>query len=138
MIPIDFANASTNTINETRRQQDIHRSNQRQPYEGLRQKYGTIQTVHETQPLITASYDDGTYACGGQFILLNHNVDEIVQTWGTVRTGMRVLITYTGTYGDNANATIVGGEGENTANKAQLPNDSPLDFYRMCAPGLGV
>ena len=138
MISTDYTSTATNTVKETKRQLDVDRVAQRQMYEGLRQVFGTIIEVHETQPLIKASADDGTYACGQQWILLNHNVDEIVQTWGTVRTGFRVLITYNGPHGENANATIVGAEGENTANKAQLPNDSPLDFYRICAPGLGV
>lgn len=137
-IPQFVVNAAT-SLGEQARNQEQYKSAQRQPHEGLRQAYGTIIEVHKTKPLIRASSDKGCNSAGNKWIILNHGVQEIMERWGSVRTGFRVLITFSGGPDvGNANATIVGIEGEQTGNKDLLPNDAAMGFYRICSPGSGV
>lgn len=106
--------------------------------EGIRQTYGIISEVHPNKPQVKAYADDGSTIAGDRFIPLAHSVSDIVERFGTVRKGMRVLVTYSGPDGSHANAMIIGVEGERSQDTVRLQNEIKTGLFEVFSPGIGV
>ncbi len=107
-------------------------------HEGVRQIFGKISKVHQQKPLIKATDDQGSSIANDNWIPLNHSPGEIISSFGTIRRGMRVLVSYVGPDGAGANATIVGDEQQKHSDVPMLPNEVKQNVYRIFSPGSGV
>ena len=107
-------------------------------HEGVRQTFATIYAIHPEKTLIKAYDDNGSNIANDKWVPLNHSSREIAERFGTVRIGMRVMVSFTGPDGGSANAFIVGNEGEKNANEPQTENAAQRGMFRIFAPGSGI
>ncbi len=104
-----------------------------------KQIYGTITEVHDTLPMIKA-YDplSGTVISSDKWIPLIHSTEEIVERFGTIRTGMGVLITTSGPDGSQSMAQIILNEQQKVAQEEVIPNTIELGLWEIFTPGSGL
>jgi len=103
----------------------------------LQQQMGVITKVHETLPLIQVQLSSGQLVHGGNWIYVANPVLDILQRFGTLRDGLKVLITFmSGTEG-NAIATIIGNEDEQLGVEEQQENEAKTGLYEIYTPGAG-
>ncbi len=109
---IGYIGSPVTSIEEIQRQQDNSFGQLPSVNEGIRISYGQILEVHTTKPWVRVVTATGSPVSNGDWIPVNHGVDEIVERFGTLRTGMKVSVTHTGPEGRQAAATIIGTETE--------------------------
>jgi hypothetical protein len=126
-------NASTVSAELARQQrQTSHKAT----FKSLQQKIGTIIQVHNSLPMVKVQFDSGANAAGGDWIPVMHSVLDILQRFGSLRNGLRVLVTYFGEVETIANATIIGIEGEQLGAELQQDNEMNTPCYAIFQGGL--
>lgn len=100
----------------------------------LQQILATVSDVHPTLPMIKATLPTGYIAAGDNWIPVNHSVLDIIQRFGQLRIGLRVLITFSGDVERDAVATIVGIEGEVLGAEIQQENDMTTGLWAIFKP----
>ena len=125
-------NASTVSAEALRQEhQRVHKST----FKALQQKPGIITDVHETLPMVKVTYISGSEAAGGNYIPLAHSVMDILQRFGALRAGLRVMITYSGEIEAEPYATIIGVEDEMQGTEIQQDNSIDTPLYSIFTPG---
>ena len=104
-----------------------------------KQVYGTITEVHDSLALIKA-YDasNGTTIANDSWIPLIHSVEEIVERFGTIRTGMGVLVTTNGPGGQQSVAQVISNEHQRVGQEEVVPNTVDLGLWEIFTPGSGL
>lgn len=105
-------------------------------FKSLQQKIGTISEVHATLPMVKVKFLAGAEAAGGRFIPVAHSVMDILQRFGSLRAGLRVMVTYSGEVETIATATIIGVEDERLGSEIQQENEMETPVYAIFAPGV--
>jgi hypothetical protein len=100
-------------------------------FKSLQQKMGTITEVHQTLPMVKVQFASGVDAAGGEFIPVAHSVLDILQRFGALRAGLRVLVTYSGEVETQANVTIIGIEDERLGAELQQDNQMETPLYAI-------
>lgn len=103
----------------------------------IQQKYGIITEVHEKLPMVKVEYSSGALASGGRFISVNHSVLDILQRFGTLRKGLRVLVTFSGEQEQICHCEIVGVEEERNGAEPQQIENQQTPLYSIFTPGAG-
>ena len=98
--------------------------------EGIRQTYGQITVIHPNKRFIKVADEDGMPLSNGRWIPLMHTPKEINSIYGTVRTGMFVLVSFSGADGGWANARIIGEENEKIDSPNQ-DNEMSVSSWRI-------
>ena|SRR3990167_9948584 len=106
-------------------------------FKGLQHKLGTVTDVHVKLPMVKVTFSDGIMAAGGDWIPVGHSVLDIVHRFGVLRTGLRVLVTYSGEVEASPTAEIVGVEGEKVGNEIQEQNEIQTGPFEIMSPGRG-
>lgn len=106
--------------------------------EGIKQKHGIITQVHETKPLVKILSESSEVIVGTGWIPLAHSVSEIAERFGTIREGMKVLVSMTGFGNSGATATIVGVEGEKFGDETKIENEIKTSAFEIYSPGIGI
>ena len=101
----------------------------------LQQRLGTIVSVHPTLPMVTVNYSNGTLAAGGNYIGVSHSVLDIIQRFGKLRPGLRVMVTFINEMDASATCEIIGVEGERLGTELQQDNISETPLYEVFSPG---
>jgi len=105
--------------------------------QGTRTVIGVVEEIHDQSNAVKAyGLNDGSVLGGGRWIPLTHDPDEIVERWGTIRKGMKIMVTYNVPEGTNSIATIVAGEKRNSFGEDVETNDMSRGLYEIFAPGL--
>jgi hypothetical protein len=100
----------------------------------LQQRLGTVSDVHPTLPMIKATFPTGYVAAGDDWIPVGHSVLDIIQRFGALRKGLRVMITFSGDTERDAIATIVGIEGEALGAEISQMNDITTNEWEIYRP----
>lgn len=106
-------------------------------YKTLQQKIGTITEVHPTLPMVKVGFINGPIAAGGAFLPVSHSVLDIVHRFGTLRPGLRVMVTYSGDLESAATVEVIGVEGERLGSEIQQDNEVKTPLYSIFTPGSG-
>lgn len=101
----------------------------------LQQRLGTIVDVHPTLPMVTVSYQNGVLVAGGNFIGVTHSVLDIIQRFGRLRPGLRVMVTSINEMDSSATCEIVGVEDEKLGTELQQNNLSDTPLFEIFTPG---
>lgn len=125
-------NASTVSGEQARQE---HQRTHKGVFRGLQQKIGIITEVHETLPLVKAVFLTGANVAGGDYFPVAHSVMDILQRFGTLRPGLRVMITYSGEVESEPYATIIGVEDEKLGGELQQDNEMNTPLYALFTPG---
>jgi hypothetical protein len=128
----------TTSMGEANRIIDSNMASLPGSHESVKQISGVISEVHPERPFIKAYNSNGNRIANDNFIPLNHSPSEIIEKWGTIRVGMKVIVSYCGPNGTSANATIVGLEGGKENEEPYLPNNIERGMFRIFSPGIGV
>ncbi len=126
------SNASTVSAEQARQQKQI---NNKATFKTLQQKMGTVSEVHPTLPMVKVTFINGVEAAGGSYIPVAHSVMDILQRFGSLRQGLRVMVTYSGEVETVANATIIGIEDERLGSEIQQDNQMETPAYALFSPG---
>lgn len=122
--------APTTSLGEQQRQNESSQNSFPGGHEGLRQMYGIISAVHPKSAFIKAKDSKGYAIANDRWIPLLHTVKEINDRFGTVQTGMYVLVSYAGADGEHANALIIAESGEKHG-EPNRPNEFSLSSWRL-------
>lgn len=132
-----FINPTTSHA-ETQRSTNNSISSMAGPHEQTKKATGRIVRLHPDKPrLVKINALDGTPLANGSWVELNHSAQEIAERWGTVRTGFRVRVHFSGPSGAGADATIIGTEGKDVTEPSQ-PNDVARGLFAAFPPGIGL
>lgn len=101
----------------------------------LQQRLGTVTAVHDSLPMIKATFPNGNVAAGDNWIPVGHSVLDIIQRFGKLRKGLRVMVTFSGDVERDAIATIVGIEDEKIGAEIQQENDIQTGWHELFVPG---
>jgi hypothetical protein len=121
---------NASTVSAEYHRQDRQQSN-KAVFKSLQQKMGTIVEVHETLPMVKVQFINGVQAGGGDFIPVAHSVLDILQRFGQLRPGLRVMVTYSGEVETQANVTIIGVEDEKLGSELQQDNTIQTPPYAI-------
>lgn len=100
----------------------------------LQQRLATVTDVHPTLPMVKATFPTGYVAAGDNWIPVGHSVLDIIQRFGSLRIGLRVLVTFSGDVERDAVATIVGIEDEVLGAELQQLNDIETGLWEIFRP----
>jgi len=108
-------------------------------FRAVQQRLGTITEVHPTLPMVRCRFNDGQTVAGNNFIGVAHSVLDIIQRFGQLRQGLRVLVTFSGEVEKDAFATVVGVEDERLGAELVQLNTFDSDFpWEIFTPGVGI
>lgn len=129
-----MSNPNASTITAENHRSASQRSD-KNVFTTLQQRLATVTDVHETLPMIKATFPDGGIAAGDNWIPVGHSVLDIALRFGALRKGLRVMVMFSGDIERDAIASIVGIEGEILGNEIQQLNDIDTGLWEVFTPG---
>ncbi len=101
----------------------------------LQQRLGTVAEVHPVLPMVKVEYANGVQAAGGSFIGVSHSVLDILQRFGKLRNGLRVMVSFINEQDGSATCEIIGIEDEKLGSELQQENSVTTPVYEIFTPG---
>lgn len=127
-------NTNSSTVSGERARQS-NQSHEAVIHKTLQQRIGTIVEVHQTLPMVKIEYAQGSLAGGGRFIPVGHSVLDILQRFGTLRNGLRVMVTFSGDQENTATCQVIGVEDERLGSEIQQLEEMQTPLYEIFTPG---
>jgi ABC-type sulfate transport system substrate-binding protein len=127
----------SNNISKTNYAEDSRISqqeNQRNQLDRHKILHGIITDIHKEKNLIKANSETGTSLANGDWIPLNHTIDEVIERFGKLRKGMTVRVDSDGVSSGQAIATIVGLESDTVSQDTSLINEVEKSLFAIFVP----
>jgi hypothetical protein len=101
----------------------------------IQQSIGTIAEVHEKVPSIKVTMPDGSLFASGHWVNVAMSKLDIMQRYGRLRIGMKVLLTYSIDRPATSFATVIGVENEKLGLDENEDNSVATGLYEIFTPG---